>query len=123
MPRIKLTAAQRRSPKKKKACSRKTVGVVLDEFKTKQLRSSSGQRVTSRSQALAIGLDESRRNCGYPPKQKTTGAPKRKKRVVRRRKTTVRRKPATKRKTVAKSRAKTVAKRRPKTKTGTKKKK
>nr|BDC16794.1 hypothetical protein [Sicyoidochytrium minutum DNA virus] len=107
MPRINLTAAQRRSPKKKKACSRKTVAVVLDEFKTKRLRSSSGQRVTSRAQALAIGLDESRRNCGYPPKQNTM--------TKRKRKTTTKKKKApVRRKTFARpTKKKTVPKRKP----------
>lgn len=34
---------------------------VMREYKTGQLRSSSGQKVTSRKQAIAIGLSEQRR--------------------------------------------------------------
>jgi len=34
------------------------VGKVLGEFKRKKLKSSSGQRVTSRKQAIAIALSE-----------------------------------------------------------------
>ena len=34
------------------------VGIVLGEFKRKKLKSSSGQKVTNRKQALAIAISE-----------------------------------------------------------------
>lgn len=37
------------------------VGKVMDEFKAGTLKSSSGSKVTSRKQALAIALSEARR--------------------------------------------------------------
>jgi len=40
------------------------VGKVMSEFKQKSLKSGSGHKVTSRSQALAIGLSEDRRAHG-----------------------------------------------------------
>lgn len=48
--------AERRGRRKKNK-----VGKVLEEFKEGTLRSSSGKKVTSRRQALAIGLSEERR--------------------------------------------------------------
>lgn len=37
------------------------VGKVMEEYKKKVLRSSSGAKVTNRKQAIAIGLSEQRR--------------------------------------------------------------
>ncbi len=37
------------------------IGKVMREFKRKSLRSSSGKKVTSRAQAIAIGISESKR--------------------------------------------------------------
>ena len=46
---------------------------VMEERKKGTLRSgSSGKKVTSRKQAIAIGLSEARRAGGKVPKQKTT---------------------------------------------------
>lgn len=39
----------------------------LHEYKKGQLTSSNGQKVTSRKQAIAIGLDEARREGGKVP--------------------------------------------------------
>jgi hypothetical protein len=39
---------------------REKVKLVMREFKKKQLRSSSGQRVTNPAQAIAIALSEAR---------------------------------------------------------------
>ncbi len=43
---------------KTKASKKAKVKTVLDEFKRRTLRSSSGQTITSRKQAIAIGLSE-----------------------------------------------------------------
>lgn len=41
--------------------SKDKVALVMREFKKGKLKSSSGQKVTSRDQALAIGLSEAKR--------------------------------------------------------------
>lgn len=64
----------KRKPKTK-AGKRRKMGKVMGEYKRGTLRSSSGRKVTSRKQAIAIGLSES----GQSRKQK-----KRKKRKKRR---------------------------------------
>jgi Family of unknown function (DUF6496) len=46
------------------------VAKTLRERKRGQLRSSSGKKVTSRKQAIAIGLSEARQAGGKVPKQK-----------------------------------------------------
>lgn len=43
---------------RKRARGKKKVGIVLGEFKKGTLKSSSGKKVTSRDQALAIALSE-----------------------------------------------------------------
>ncbi len=43
---------------------------VMGEFKRKTLRSSSGQKVTKRSQAVAIGLSEAREAGAKIPKKR-----------------------------------------------------
>lgn len=43
------------------ARGRDKIAIVLREFKRGKLRSSSGQKVTSRKQAIAIALSEARR--------------------------------------------------------------
>lgn len=45
----------------RKAAGQAKVHKVMKEFKSGSLRSSSGQKVTSRKQAIAIGLSEARR--------------------------------------------------------------
>jgi hypothetical protein len=45
---------------------------VMHEKKRGTLRSSSGQKVTSRKQAIAIGLSEARREGGKVPAKKKT---------------------------------------------------
>ncbi len=42
---------------------------TMREFKKGELKSSSGQKVTNRKQAVAIGLDEARREGGKVPKR------------------------------------------------------
>jgi hypothetical protein len=51
-----------KSPKEK-TCFNKKMSIVMNEFKNKTLRSSSGQRVTNPKQALAIALSVSKRQC------------------------------------------------------------
>jgi len=43
---------------------------AMHEYKRGELRTGSGKKVTSRDQAVAIGLDEARRSGGKVPKQK-----------------------------------------------------
>jgi Family of unknown function (DUF6496) len=52
------------------------VAKVMQERKEGTLRSSSGDKVTSRKQAIAIGLSEARRAGGKVPKQKAKGKAK-----------------------------------------------
>ena len=53
------------------------IGSTMHEFKRGQLRSSSGQKVKSRKQAIAIGLSEARREGKKVPKKKKKGRKKR----------------------------------------------
>lgn len=48
------------------------VGQALHEQKKGQLRTGSGQKVTSRQQAVAIGLDQTRRAGGKVPPKKSS---------------------------------------------------
>ena len=54
------------------ATANRKIHKVMKEKKEGTLRSSSGQKVTSRKQAVAIALSEARRAGGkVPPKRKT----------------------------------------------------
>lgn len=55
---------------KTKAGKRRKMGKVMGEYKRRTLRSSSGQKVTKRSQAIAIGLSESGQSRKKPKKRK-----------------------------------------------------
>lgn len=46
------------------------MGKVMGEYKRRTLRSSSGQKVTKRSQAIAIGLSESGQSRKKPKRRK-----------------------------------------------------
>lgn len=48
---------------KKKSCVKKKVGIVMREFKTKRLHSSSGKLVTNPKQGIAIALSVARKYC------------------------------------------------------------
>lgn len=48
------------------------VGDVMKEFKEGKLKSSSGQKVTNRKQAVAIGISEAREEGAKVPKKKKT---------------------------------------------------
>ncbi len=65
-------------PKKYSTAAEKKVGKVMREFKKGKLKSSSGDKVTKRKQAIAIGISEAR--------QSGLKVPKKKKAVKRRRK-------------------------------------
>jgi hypothetical protein len=52
---------------------------AMHEMKEGTLRSSSGDKVTSRKQAIAIGLSEARRAGGKVPRKRTAKAAKAKK--------------------------------------------
>ncbi len=71
-------AAKKKSSRKygKKASDK--VGKAMHERKEGTLRSGrSGKKVTSRKQAIAIGLSEARRAGGKVPKKKSSGRSKR----------------------------------------------
>ncbi len=50
---------------------KKEIGQVMDEFKHGSLKSSSGQKVTKRKQAVAIALSEARSGGAKIPNKKT----------------------------------------------------
>lgn len=53
-------------------CRRRTVRKTMGEYKRRRLRSSSGQKVLSRQQAIAIALSQADRHCtGRPVKRRT----------------------------------------------------
>lgn len=47
---------------------------AMHEMKQGKLKSSSGQKVTDRKQAIAIGLSEARKQGGKVPKKKDTSS-------------------------------------------------
>lgn len=47
-------------PKKYSAAAQKKIGSVMEEFKEGKLKSSSGDKVTDRKQAIAIGISEAK---------------------------------------------------------------
>lgn len=46
------------------------VGEVMHEFKEGKLKSSSGEKVTNKKQAIAIGISEARKKGAKVPKKK-----------------------------------------------------
>ena len=65
-------------PKKYSNKAEKKVGKVMKEFKAGTLKSSSGDKVTKRKQAIAIGISEARQAGLKVPKKKTAAKRKRK---------------------------------------------
>lgn len=64
--------------KKYSAAAQKKIEQVMHEFKDGDLKSSSGDKVTSRKQAIVIGISEAKRaGLKVPPKK--NAAPKNKK--------------------------------------------
>ena len=58
--------------------AQKKVAKVMRERKHGTLRSGSGGKVTSRKQAIAIGLSEARKACAKVPKKKSASSSKKK---------------------------------------------
>jgi hypothetical protein len=50
---------------KEKACTRRKMSKVMEEWKRKKLTMRNGKRVTNYKQAVAIGLSEARRYCSW----------------------------------------------------------
>ena len=71
--------------------AQKKVKKVMHERKTGTLRSGSGRKVTSRKQAIAIGLSEARKAGAKVPKKKSASSSKKKTTRKRTRKTAKRR--------------------------------
>ena len=63
-------AAKKKSTRKYSKGAGKTVEREMHEFKRGKLKSGSGQKVTSRKQAIAIGLSEARKKGAKVPKKK-----------------------------------------------------
>ncbi|MFN7914772.1 MAG: DUF6496 domain-containing protein [Vicinamibacterales bacterium] len=57
--------------------AQKKVATVMHERKEGTLRSGSGKKVTSRKQAIAIGLSEARKAGAKVPRKRASGAKKR----------------------------------------------
>lgn len=57
-------------PKKYSTGAQKKIGKVMHEYKEGKLKSSSGQKVTNRKQAIAIGISEAREAHKKVPQQK-----------------------------------------------------
>ena len=58
-------------PKKYSTAAQKKIGTVMEEFKERKLKSSSGDKVTNRKQAVAIGISEAKEAHLKVPAQKT----------------------------------------------------
>lgn len=58
------------------SCAKRKMHRVMSEYSSRSLKSSSGKTVTSRAQAIAIGLSESRRHCGKTPVPRPKGKSK-----------------------------------------------
>jgi len=59
-------------PRKYSKGAQEKVGEVMHEFKEGKLKSSSGKKVTSRKQAIAIGISEAREEGKKVPKKKSS---------------------------------------------------
>ena len=71
-PPVPHSARTRKARSPRSECSRKKVKKVMGEYKRGTLRSSSGQKVKKRKQAVAIALSEARRACS--PREISGGA-------------------------------------------------
>lgn len=72
--------------------AQKKVATVMRERKRGKLKSSSGRKVTSRKQAIAIGLSEARRSGAKVPSRKKSSKRKSSKKGGARKKRTARKK-------------------------------
>ena len=64
--------------KKYSTAAQKKIGIVMHEFKEGKLKSSSGDKVTERKQAIAIGISEAKEDNLKVPPQKSVIAKKKK---------------------------------------------
>lgn len=64
--------------KKYSTAAQKKIGKVMHEFKEGKLKSSSGDKVTKRDQAIAIGISEAKEANLKVPSQKSTVSKKKK---------------------------------------------
>jgi len=64
--------------KKYSAAAEKKIGKVMHEFKEGKLKSSSGDKVIKREQAIAIGISEAKEARLKAPSQKPTASKKKK---------------------------------------------
>lgn len=62
--------------KKYSTTAQKKIGKVMKEFKKGKLKSSSGDKVKNRKQAIAIGISEAKENGMRVPKKKKTAKKK-----------------------------------------------
>ena len=83
--------------KKYSTAAEKKVGKVMKEFKSGKLKSSSGEKVTNRKQAIAIGISEARENGLKTPAKKSAAKKTAAKKTATKR--SAARKTATKKKT------------------------
>jgi hypothetical protein len=63
-------------PKKYSTAAQKKIGTVMHEFKEGTLKSSSGDKVTERKQAIAIGISEAKEAHLKVPVQKKSAKKK-----------------------------------------------
>lgn len=75
-------AAKKKSTRKYGKTAQKKVEKTMHERKHGTLRSGSGQKVTSKKQAIAIGLSEARAAGGKVPKKKTASRATKKKKAL-----------------------------------------
>ncbi len=64
-----MAGKKKKSTRRYSPAASKQVGIELHELKFGKLKSSSGQKVKSRKQAIAIGLSEARRAGKRVPKK------------------------------------------------------
>ncbi len=64
--------------KKYSTAATKKIATVMHEFKEGKLKSSSGDKVTSRKQAIAIGISEAKEKGLKVPSQKSVATKKKK---------------------------------------------
>jgi Family of unknown function (DUF6496) len=67
--------------KKYSTAAQSKIGKVMHEFKEGKLKSSSGDKVTKRDQAIAIGISEAKEAHLKVPSKKTSGSRKKKAKV------------------------------------------
>ncbi len=99
--------------KKYSTAATKKIGKVMHEFKEGKLKSSSGDKVTKRKQAIAIGISEAKQKGLKVPVKKKAAAKKNiavKKKAAPKKKSTVRKSTPVKKAVVAKKKTSSVAK-------------